>query len=62
MAKILVVDDNGTNRKLVVTLLAFEGHRTIETVDGADGLASARAERPDLVISDILMPSMDGYD
>jgi diguanylate cyclase (GGDEF)-like protein len=62
MAKILVIDDNDTNRKLVVTLLNFQGHRTFEAVDGADGLASARAERPDLVISDILMPTMDGYE
>jgi diguanylate cyclase (GGDEF)-like protein/PAS domain S-box-containing protein len=62
MAKILVIDDNDTNRKLVVTLLNFQGHRTFEAVDGADGLASARAEQPDLVISDILMPTMDGYE
>ena len=62
MAKILVIDDNATNRKLVVTLLNFQGHHTIEASDGADGLESARAERPDLVISDILMPTMDGYE
>ena len=62
MAKILVIDDNDTNRKLVVTLLNFQGHRTFEAIDGADGLASARAECPDLVISDILMPTMDGYE
>ena len=62
MAKILVIDDNDTNRKLVVTLLNFQGHRTFEAIDGADGLASARVELPDLVISDILMPTMDGYE
>jgi diguanylate cyclase (GGDEF)-like protein len=62
MAKILVIDDNATNRKLVVTLLNFQGHRTFEAIDGADGLSAARAEQPDLVISDILMPTMDGYE
>jgi diguanylate cyclase (GGDEF)-like protein/PAS domain S-box-containing protein len=62
MAKILVVDDNPGNRKLVVTLLGHEGHRMLEAHDGADGLAAARAEIPDLVISDILMPSMDGFE
>jgi diguanylate cyclase (GGDEF)-like protein/PAS domain S-box-containing protein len=62
MAKILVVDDNPGNRKLVVTLLAHEGHRMFEAHDGADGLEAARAEIPDLVISDILMPSMDGFE
>src|SRR5919197_3088474 len=62
MAKILVVDDNPGNRKLVVALLGHEGHRMIEAHDGADGLQAARAEIPDLVISDILMPSMDGFE
>jgi diguanylate cyclase (GGDEF)-like protein/PAS domain S-box-containing protein len=62
MANILVVDDNASNRKLVVTLLSHEGHRLIEASDGVDGLEAARAEHPDLVISDILMPSMDGFE
>jgi diguanylate cyclase (GGDEF)-like protein/PAS domain S-box-containing protein len=59
---ILVVDDNETNRKLLVTLLRFEGYLTVEAVDGHDGLVAARREKPGLVISDILMPSMDGYE
>src|SRR5579863_7002099 len=62
MANILVVDDNPTNRKLLSVLLRHEGHETLEAADGEDGLAAARAERPQLVISDILMPSMDGYE
>ena len=61
MAKILVVDDNATNRKLVVALLSYDGHVTLEAHDGLDGLELARAERPQLIISDILMPSMDGF-
>lgn len=62
MANILVVDDNATNRKLLSVLLRHEGHATLEASDGEDGLATARAARPQLVISDILMPSMDGYE
>jgi CheY-like chemotaxis protein len=62
MAKILVVDDNASNRKLLVALLGHEGHWMIEASDGADGLEAARAQSPDLVISDILMPTMDGFE
>ena len=61
-AQILVVDDNAINRKLVTTLLAFEGYRVTEAADAAEGLAIARRGGVKLVISDILMPSMDGYE
>ena len=61
MAKILVVEDNAINRKLVVALLSYDGHVTLEAHDGLDGLELARAELPQLIISDILMPSMDGF-
>jgi PAS domain S-box-containing protein len=62
VASILVVDDNAANRSLLVILLARWGHRPIEATDGAQGLAKVRAEHPDLVLSDILMPTMDGYE
>ena len=62
MAKILIVDDMATNRRLLVAILEQEGHQVFEAVDGVDGLSVARVEHPDLVISDILMPSMDGYE
>jgi CheY-like chemotaxis protein/GAF domain-containing protein len=61
VATILVVDDHATNRKLLIALLSGDGHLTLEAVDGVDGLQMARAHRPQLIISDILMPSMDGY-
>jgi len=61
MATILVVDDNSLNRKLLVTLLSGDGHLTLEATDGLDGLRLARAQRPQLIISDIVMPTMDGY-
>jgi two-component system, cell cycle sensor histidine kinase and response regulator CckA len=62
MASVLVVDDNAVNRDLVVTLLGYRGHRVVEAADGAEALATARAERPDLVITDLLMPVIDGYE
>ncbi|MBI2748418.1 MAG: EAL domain-containing protein [Burkholderiales bacterium] len=62
MAKILVVDDVADNRLLVVTLVASQGHQPLEAGDGAEALSVIRQERPDLVISDVLMPTMDGYE
>jgi diguanylate cyclase (GGDEF)-like protein/PAS domain S-box-containing protein len=62
MAKILIVDDIATNRRLLVAVLEPEGHAILEAVDGTDGLSVARVDLPDVIISDILMPSMDGYE
>lgn len=62
MATILIVDDNAINRAFLVTLLAYGKHTMLEASDGAEGLKAMQAERPDLVISDILMPHMDGHE
>jgi two-component system, cell cycle sensor histidine kinase and response regulator CckA len=62
MATILIVDDLAANREFLVTLLVAQGHRLIEAADGTGGLAAVQAERPDLVITDVLMPVMDGYE
>ena len=62
MATILIVDDRSVNREFLVTLLAYGGHRLLQAADGAEALDLAKAERPDLVIADILMPTMDGYE
>jgi len=60
MATILIVDDHPSNRKFLVTLLGYPGHRLLEASDGAEALERVRTEKPDLVIADILMPTMDG--
>jgi len=62
MATILVVDDTAGNRDVLTCLLKHRGHRMLEASDGVDALITARAERPDLVIADILMPTMDGFE
>jgi len=62
MANILVVDDRPSNRQFLVTLLGYGGHSLHEAADGAEALKQVRTQRPDLVITDILMPNMDGYE
>jgi diguanylate cyclase (GGDEF)-like protein/PAS domain S-box-containing protein len=62
MANILVVDDRPTNRQFLTALLGYFEHVVVEAGDGAQALERARAARPDLVITDILMPTMDGYE
>ncbi len=61
-ARILVVDDVAANRDLVATVVRHMGHQALEASDGLQALDLVRSERPDLVISDILMPTMDGLE
>lgn len=62
MAKILIVDDRPTNRQFLLTLLGYGGHELLEAADGSEALQRVYAHRPDLVITDILMPTMSGYE
>src|SRR5450830_456188 len=58
---LLIVDDHPTNLKLLRAQLESEGHAVFEAQDGVDALALLNRQRVDAVISDILMPRMDGY-
>jgi diguanylate cyclase (GGDEF)-like protein/PAS domain S-box-containing protein len=62
IATILIVDDHVLNRQFLMTLLGFSGHRLMEAASGIEALKLIEHDRPDLIISDILMPNMDGYE
>ena len=57
----LVVDDNEQNRELMKAMITGEGHHIMVACDGLDALAVATDYHPDVVVSDILMPRMDGF-
>lgn len=61
-AKILVVDDTPQNVKLLADLLAVKGYAVATAANGNEALASIAASRPDLVLLDIMMPGLSGYD
>ncbi|WP_029215252.1 response regulator [Kallotenue papyrolyticum] len=59
---ILVVDDTASLRRMVQSYLTQEGFRVLTAADGREALLLARQERPDLIILDLMMPQMNGYD
>jgi CheY-like chemotaxis protein len=59
-ARILVVDDNPTNLKLVTDLLAFEGHEILSAMDAEEAQVVLAGALPDLILMDIALPGMDG--
>jgi len=62
MTTILIVDDNAINRKIIMTILQNANYHLLTANDGAEGLKIAHEQHIDLIISDIMMPSMDGYE
>jgi two-component system cell cycle response regulator DivK len=60
--RILVVEDTEDNRKIIRDLLSSVGYELIEAVDGGEGVALAQSERPDLILMDIQLPVIDGYE
>jgi signal transduction histidine kinase len=62
MATVLIVDDRAENREFLVALLGYAGHQPLEATDAVEALALARGARPGLVIADILMPEVDGFE
>jgi two-component system cell cycle response regulator DivK len=60
--RILVVEDQEDLRGVLRTLLSGSGYTVIEAADGQSGVAKALSERPDLILMDIQLPVLDGYD
>jgi two-component system cell cycle response regulator DivK len=60
--RILVVDDNNDSRELVVKVLKNKGYEMIEAIDGEEALEKAVSEKPDLILLDISIPKLNGYE
>jgi CheY-like chemotaxis protein len=62
MATILLVEDNPLNQEMLILRLQRRGYTLLKANDGAEGVAVARAAHPDLILMDMSLPVMDGYD
>lgn len=62
MSRILVVDDSEPNRDMLARHLKREGYEALLAADGAEAIAVAQTERPDLILMDISLPGMDGWE
>jgi DNA-binding response OmpR family regulator len=60
--RILVVDDDPAVREVLRSTLARDGHEVLAAASGMEGLVRAQAESPDLVLLDVMMPGMDGWE
>ena len=60
--KLLIIEDNQDSRELVIKILKNRDYQIIEAVDGEDGLEKAIAEQPDIILLDIALPKMGGYE
>lgn len=60
--KILIVEDNEDSRELVVKVLRNKGFDTVEAADGEEAIDKATKEKPELILLDISIPKMDGYE
>ncbi|MBL8390309.1 MAG: response regulator [Candidatus Accumulibacter sp.] len=61
MRKILVVDDSPTERYVLNELLTSNGYQVVTAENGEEGIAKARSELPDLILMDVVMPGLNGY-
>jgi two-component system cell cycle response regulator DivK len=62
LQKILVVEDNQDNRELVVKVLKINGYQVIEAVDGEEAIEKIKTENLDLILMDLFIPKIDGYE
>jgi adenylate cyclase len=60
--RILIVDDNETNRDILVTRLSTHGYELSQAADGEEALEAAKAQLPDLILLDVMMPKLDGVE
>jgi diguanylate cyclase (GGDEF)-like protein len=60
--RILIVDDNETNRDILVTRLGVHGYELLQAADGEEALAAAKQHLPDLILLDVMMPRLDGFE
>ena len=60
--RVLVVEDQEDNRRIIRDLLTSNGYELIEAEDGVEGVAAAAREKPDLILMDIQLPGLDGYE
>ncbi len=61
MAKILVVDDSKTQVQSIIKILKKHGHETLSAEDGDSAVSVARSELPDLILMDVVMPGLNGF-
>ncbi len=62
MAKILLVEDNEMNRDMLSRRLIKKGHEVSIAIDGAEGVAKAKAELPEIILMDMSLPVIDGWE
>jgi CheY-like chemotaxis protein len=62
MAKILLVEDNEMNRDMLARRLARRGYEVVTAVDGTEGMAMAQSVEPDLILMDMSLPTVDGWE
>jgi two-component system, cell cycle response regulator DivK len=62
MTKILIVEDNALNRALLLAVLKPEGYEILSAEDGLQGVELAQRELPDLILMDVMLPGLSGYD
>jgi DNA-binding response OmpR family regulator len=62
MAKILIVEDDRFLRELIARKLKNEGYEVLEAIDGEEGLKRIKEEKPDLVLLDLILPGIDGFE
>ena len=61
-AKILVIDDKDSNRKLLEVFVQADGYQTVAATDGETGIAMAISEQPNVILLDLMMPGLDGFE